>query len=89
MYQLVLNVQVGGTTVDDDVQSFGIRESNSTPEDPQWQEPEISGVCLHQDYHGLGMALRSERYSVESLSSRRLGECLAHSPRPAQQDFSI
>jgi len=32
MYQLVTSVKVGGATVDDDVQSFGIRRSNSTPE---------------------------------------------------------
>jgi beta-galactosidase len=57
MYQLVTNVQVGGATVDDDVQNFGIREivfnSGMTL---NGKSLKFQGVANHQDYHALGMA---------------------------------
>ena len=57
IYQLALNVQVGGATVDDDVQSFGIREIKfDTGMTLNGKSLKFQGVCLHQDYHGLGMA---------------------------------
>jgi beta-galactosidase len=57
MYQLVTNVQVGGTTVDDDVTPFGIRDlvfnGGLTL---NGKSIKIQGVANHQDLHGLGMA---------------------------------
>jgi beta-galactosidase len=57
MYQLLTNVQVGGTTVDDDVTPFGIREIKfATGMTLNGKSLKFQGVCLHQDYHGLGLA---------------------------------
>ena len=57
MYQLVTNVQAGGTTVDDDVTPFGIRDLKfSTGMTLNGKSLKLKGVCLHQDYHGLGLA---------------------------------
>jgi beta-galactosidase len=57
MYQLVTNVQVGGTTVDDDVTPFGIRSlvfnGGMTL---NGKSIKFQGVANHQDYHGLGLA---------------------------------
>ena len=57
MYQLVTNVQIGGTTVDDDVTSFGIRDlvfaGGLTL---NGKTVKLQGVANHQDLHGLGMA---------------------------------
>ena len=57
MYQLLTNVLVGGTTVDDDVTPFGIREIKfSTGMTLNGKSLKFQGVCNHQDYHGLGLA---------------------------------
>ncbi len=57
MYQLVTSVRVGGATVDDDVQSFGIREIKfDTGMTLNGKSLKFQGVANHQDYHGLGMA---------------------------------
>jgi beta-galactosidase len=57
MYELVTNVQVGGTTVDDDVTPFGIRSlvfnGGLTL---NGQSIKLKGVANHQDFHGLGVA---------------------------------
>ncbi len=57
MYQLLTNVQVGGTTVDDDVTPFGIRDvvfnGGLTI---NGKSVKLQGVAIHQDYHGLGVA---------------------------------
>jgi len=57
MYQLTTNVQVGGTTVDDDVESFGIRDlvyNNGLT--LNGKAIKLQGIANHQDLHGLGMA---------------------------------
>jgi beta-galactosidase len=57
MYQLLTNVQVGGKAVDDDVTPFGIRDLKfSTGMTLNGKSQKFKGVCLHQDYHGLGLA---------------------------------
>jgi beta-galactosidase len=59
MYQLVTNVQAGSTTVDDDVTPFGIRSlvyDATTGLNINGKNTKFKGVCLHQDYHGLGLA---------------------------------
>ena len=57
MYQLLTNVQVGGSTVDDDVTPFGIREIKfATGMTLNGKSLKFQGVCNHQDYHGLGLA---------------------------------
>jgi beta-galactosidase len=59
MYSLATNVNVGGTTVDDDITPVGIRSltfSASTGMSLNGKTVRFQGVALHQDYHGLGMA---------------------------------
>jgi len=57
MYRLTTNVQVGGTTVDDDSTPFGIREIKfSTGMTLNGKSVKFQGVANHQDFHGLGLA---------------------------------
>ncbi|MGC4091224.1 MAG: glycoside hydrolase family 2 TIM barrel-domain containing protein [Polyangiaceae bacterium] len=59
LYQLVTKVMVGGKAVDDDATSFGIRSiafSPTTGMSINGKSTKFKGVCLHQDYHGLGVA---------------------------------
>ncbi|MFZ5892407.1 MAG: glycoside hydrolase family 2 TIM barrel-domain containing protein [Myxococcota bacterium] len=59
LYRLVTKVQVGNTAVDDDVTHFGIRSivfSPTTGMSINGKPTKFKGVCLHQDYHGLGVA---------------------------------
>jgi beta-galactosidase len=59
MYQLLTTVQVGGKAVDDDVTPFGIRSlvfDATTGLNINGKNVKMKGVCLHQDYHGLGLA---------------------------------
>jgi beta-galactosidase len=59
MYQLVTTVQVGGKAVDDDLTPFGIRSlvyDGTIGLSINGKSTKFQGVCLHQDYHGLGMA---------------------------------
>ena len=57
MYSLLTNVQVGGTTVDDDLTPFGIRSlvfNNGLT--LNGKSIKLQGTANHQDYHGLGLA---------------------------------
>ena len=57
MYSLLTNVQVGGTTVDDDYTPFGIRSlifNNGLT--LNGKSIKLAGTANHQDYHGLGLA---------------------------------
>jgi len=57
MYSLLTNVQVGGTTVDDDLTPFGIRSlvfNNGLT--LNGKTIKLAGTANHQDYHGLGLA---------------------------------
>ncbi|RSM36350.1 glycoside hydrolase family 2 [Amycolatopsis balhimycina DSM 5908] len=59
LYSLATNVLVGGTAVDDDVTSVGIRTltfNASTGMSLNGKNVKFQGVALHQDFHGLGMA---------------------------------
>lgn len=72
LYQLLTNVQVGGTTVDDDVTPFGIREllfnGGLTL---NGKAIKLQGVAIHQDYHGLGVAApqRAEQRRLAALKA--------------------
>jgi beta-galactosidase len=58
MYQLLTNVQVGGSVVDDDVTAFGIRDlvfnGGLTL---NGKSIKLKGIANHQDMHGLGSAV--------------------------------
>jgi beta-galactosidase len=60
MYQLVSNVQVGGTTVDDDVTPFGIRSltfDGTTGMNLNGKNVKFKGIAMHQEVSGLGSAV--------------------------------
>lgn len=57
MYSLLTNVQVGGSTVDDDVTSFGIRSLVFNKGlTLNGKSIKLQGTANHQDFHGLGLA---------------------------------
>ncbi|MDX3189663.1 glycoside hydrolase family 2 TIM barrel-domain containing protein [Streptomyces sp. MN03-5084-2B] len=59
LYSLATNVLVGGTVVDDDVTSVGIRTLTFNAANGMslnGKSVKFQGVALHQDLHGLGMA---------------------------------
>ncbi len=57
LYQLTIKASAGGTAVDDEVQTFGIREIKfNGGMTLNGKSLKFQGVCLHQDYHGLGLA---------------------------------
>ncbi|HKT00717.1 MAG TPA: glycoside hydrolase family 2 TIM barrel-domain containing protein [Rugosimonospora sp.] len=74
MYALATNVLVGGTAVDDDITPVGIRSltfSPSTGMSLNGRSVKFQGVALHQDLHGLGMAV------PQRAMQRRLAELKA------------
>lgn len=59
LYHLLTKVQVGDATVDDDSTNFGIRTlafDAATGMSINGKSTKFKGACLHQDYHGLGLA---------------------------------
>jgi beta-galactosidase len=59
MYSLATDVEVSGTTVDDDITPVGIRSltfNASTGMVLNGRSVKIQGAAIHQDYHALGMA---------------------------------
>ncbi len=59
LYQLLTHVLVDNTAVDDDQTTFGIRSlvfDAATGLSINGKATKFQGACLHQDYHGLGMA---------------------------------
>jgi beta-galactosidase len=59
LYSLVATVSVDGTPVDDERTAVGIRSltfNATTGMSLNGRNVKFQGVCLHQDYHGLGLA---------------------------------
>ena len=74
LYRLATEVQVGGVTVDDDVTTFGIRSLEYDPAtglNINGVSTKLRGACLHQDYHGLGLAA-PQRAMQRRLSQLKL-----------------
>ena len=72
MYKAVLAVKCGGTQVDEDNAKFGIREAVFDPDKGfllNGKSVKLKGVCVHQDFSGLGSALpdRVHYYKIEKL----------------------
>ncbi|MGD0679354.1 MAG: sugar-binding domain-containing protein [Polyangiaceae bacterium] len=84
MYSLLTNVQVGGTTVDDDVTPFGIRELLfSGGLTLNGKSIKLQGVANHQDYHALGVAApqRAEQRRLAQLKALGVNAIrTAHNP---------
>jgi beta-galactosidase len=89
MYQVLTKVQVGGNTVDDDLTSFGIREIKFNAGMTLNGNPvRFQGVCLHQDYHGLGTAAPQRAMQRRLAALKALGvNAVRTSHEPPSPDF--
>jgi beta-galactosidase len=90
MYQLVAEVQSGGSTLDDETTPFGIRTITFNPETGLFlngQSIKIKGVCLHDDIGGLGTAapLRAWQRRLAVLKSIGVNAIrTSHNPKNPQ-----
>jgi beta-galactosidase len=76
MYQLMANVQVGGTTLDDDVTPFGIRNLSidaTTGMNLNGQNVKFKGICMHHDVSGLGAAVPMRAWQRRLAQLKVLG----------------
>jgi beta-galactosidase len=76
MCQLVTTVQVGGKAVDDDVTPFGIRSlvyDGATGLNINGKNYKFNGVCLHQDYHGLGLGAPARAMQRRIAKLKQIG----------------
>ena len=89
MYQLVTSVQVGSTTVDDDVTPFGIRELTfATGMKLNGKAVKFQGVANHQDFHGLGMAAPQRAMQRRLAQLKALGvNAIRTAHDPPSPDF--
>jgi beta-galactosidase len=89
MYQLKTNVQIGGTTVDDDVTPFGIREIKfATGMTLNGKSVKFQGVANHQDYHGLGLAAPQRAVQRRLAALKSIGvNAIRTAHEPPSPDF--
>jgi beta-galactosidase len=89
MYQLVTQVQVDGSLVDDETIPFGIREIKfNTGMTLNGNPVRFQGVCLHQDYHGLGLAAPQRAMQRRLAQLKVLGvNAIRTSHEPPSPDF--
>ncbi len=89
LYQLTANVRVGDQTVDDDVIPVGIREIKFNAGMTLNGKPvKFQGVCLHQDYHGLGLAAPQRAMQRRLAQLKVLGvNAIRTSHEPPSPDF--
>jgi beta-galactosidase len=91
MYQLLTNVQVGGTTVDDDVTAFGIRSltfDGTTGMNLNGKNIKLQGVANHQDFHGLGLAAPQRAVQRRLAQLKLLGvNAIRTAHNPPSPDF--
>jgi len=85
LYALVTRIETGGVTADDYRTPFGIRTIRFTPEGffLNGQKRFIKGVCNHQDFAGVGVAVpdRVQQYRVAMLKEMGCdGWRTAHNP---------
>jgi beta-galactosidase len=91
MYELVTFVVTGGVTVDDDVTPFGIRSlvyDSTTGLSINGTNTKLKGVCLHQDYHGLGLAAPARAMQRRIAQLKALGvNAIRTAHDPPSPDF--
>jgi beta-galactosidase len=76
LYSLHTNVQVGGTTVDDDVTSFGIRSLTFDPATGMslnGKTLKFKGVAIHQEVSALGVAVPERAWQRRLAEFKALG----------------
>jgi beta-galactosidase len=91
MYQLVTSVQVGGKLVDDDLTPFGIRSlvyDATTGLSINGKSVKMKGVCLHQDYHGLGVGVPARAMQRRLAALKSIGANAVRTAHdPSSPDF--
>ncbi len=86
LYKAVVLVKSGNETVDEDIVKFGIREVVFDAEKGCFingKSVKLKGVCIHQDFSGLGTALpdRVHYYKIEKLKEMGVNAYrAAHNP---------
>jgi beta-galactosidase len=76
MYQLVTNVQIAGSTVDDDVTPFGIRSLTFDGTNGMLlngKSVKLKGICMHHDVSGLGSAVPMRAWQRRLAQLKALG----------------
>jgi beta-galactosidase len=91
MYQLVTTVQVGGKAVDDDLTPFGIRSlvyDGATGLNINGKNTKFQGVCLHQDYHALGLGAPARAIQRRLAKLKQIGvNAIRTAHDPPNPDF--
>ena len=91
LYQLLANVDVGGTIVDDDVVTFGIRNlvfDGTTGMTLNGKSIKFQGVANHQDFHGLGLAAPERAVQRRLAQLKLIGvNAIRTAHNPPSQDF--
>jgi beta-galactosidase len=91
MYQLVTTVQSGGKAVDDDVTPFGIRAlvyDGATGLNINGKNYKFKGVCLHQDYHALGLGAPARAIQRRIAKLKQIGvNAIRTAHDPPNPDF--
>jgi beta-galactosidase len=83
LYQLITTVSVGGKTVDQNQTVFGIRTAGFDPTNGfllNGKHYELQGVCIHQDWPGVGVAVPD---SLQPFRVSRLKEMGCNAIRTA------
>src|SRR5262249_30375262 len=86
LYRLATTVRVGQTAIDEDETTFGVRTTRFDPEHGFFlngQHVDIHGVCNHQDFPGVGVAVPDNLWSWKIQKLKDMGanawRC-AHNP---------
>jgi beta-galactosidase len=89
MYQLLTRVQIGGSTVDDDVTPFGIRDLRfNQGMTLNGRNLKFQGVAIHQDYHGLGLAAPQRAMQRRLAQLKAIGvNAIRTANEPPSPDF--
>ena len=88
LYKLITTVSVGGKTVDQQETAFGIRTVEFNPANGfllNGKHYEIQGVCIHQDWPGVGAAVPD---SLQYYRVRKLKEMGCNAIRTAHNPYS-
>jgi beta-galactosidase len=91
LYRALARIRVNGTTLDDEMVSFGIRESHFDPATGFWlngKNFKIKGACLHHDGGAFGAAVPIAVWEHRLNELRKLGvNAIRTAHNPPAPDF--